>query len=54
MTVYDVLDYLASGMTEDDILHDSPIGRVKTSAPASLSQRIVSAAWQAYLREAPF
>ena len=25
MTVYDVLDYLASGMTEDDILHDFPI-----------------------------
>lgn len=24
MTVYDVLDYLASGMTEDEILHDFP------------------------------
>lgn len=24
ITVYDVLDYLASGMTEDEILHDFP------------------------------
>jgi uncharacterized protein (DUF433 family) len=24
MTVYDVLDYLASGMTEKEILHDFP------------------------------
>jgi len=24
MTVYDVLDYLASGMREDEILHDFP------------------------------
>jgi hypothetical protein len=24
MTVYDVLDYLASSMTEDEILHDFP------------------------------
>jgi uncharacterized protein (DUF433 family) len=24
MTVYDVLDYLASDMTEDEILHDFP------------------------------
>ncbi|MBI3680973.1 MAG: DUF433 domain-containing protein [Acidobacteria bacterium] len=24
MSVYDVLDYLASGMTEDEILHDFP------------------------------
>jgi uncharacterized protein (DUF433 family) len=24
MTVYDVLDYLASGMTEAEILHDFP------------------------------
>jgi uncharacterized protein (DUF433 family) len=24
MTVYDVLDYMASGMTEDEILHDFP------------------------------
>jgi uncharacterized protein (DUF433 family) len=24
ITVYDVLDYLASGMTEDQILHDFP------------------------------
>jgi len=24
MTVYDVLDYLASGMSEDEILHDFP------------------------------
>lgn len=24
MTIYDVLDYLASGMTEDEILHDFP------------------------------
>jgi uncharacterized protein (DUF433 family) len=24
VTVYDVLDYLASGMTEDNILHDFP------------------------------
>lgn len=24
ITVYDVLDYLASGMTEDEILRDSP------------------------------
>ena len=24
MTVYDVLEYLASGMTEDEILHDFP------------------------------
>ena len=24
ITVYDVLDYLASGMTEQDILHDFP------------------------------
>jgi uncharacterized protein (DUF433 family) len=24
MTVYDVLDYLASGMTESEILHDFP------------------------------
>ena len=24
ITVYDVLDYLASGMSEDEILHDFP------------------------------
>jgi uncharacterized protein (DUF433 family) len=24
ITVYDVLDYLASGMTEDELLHDFP------------------------------
>ena len=24
ITVYDVLDYLASGMTQDEILHDFP------------------------------
>jgi len=24
ITVYDVLDYLAAGMTEDEILHDFP------------------------------
>ena len=24
ITVYDILDYLASGMTEDEILHDFP------------------------------
>lgn len=24
ITVYDVLEYLASGMTEDEILHDFP------------------------------
>jgi uncharacterized protein (DUF433 family) len=24
ITVYDVLDYLASGMTEDQVLHDFP------------------------------
>ena len=24
MTVYDVLDYLVSGMSEDEILHDFP------------------------------
>lgn len=24
ITVYDVLDYLASGMTEDEVLHDFP------------------------------
>ena len=24
MTVYDVLDYLASGMSEEEILHDFP------------------------------
>jgi uncharacterized protein (DUF433 family) len=24
ITVYDILDYLASGMSEDDILHDFP------------------------------
>ena len=24
MTIYDVLDYLASGMTEGEILHDFP------------------------------
>jgi uncharacterized protein (DUF433 family) len=24
MTVYDVLDYLASGMTQEEILHDFP------------------------------
>ena len=24
ITVYDVLDYLASGMTDDEILHDFP------------------------------
>ena len=32
ITVYDVLDYLASGMTEDEILHDFPDLTRQTSA----------------------
>jgi uncharacterized protein (DUF433 family) len=33
MTVYDVLEYLASGMNEEEILRDFPDSRVKTSEP---------------------
>ena len=43
MTVYDVLDYLASGMAKDEILHDFP-------APAWLSPRIVSGAWHSCVK----
>lgn len=43
VTVCDVLDYLASGMTEDEILHDFRILAARTSAPAWPSPRSVSA-----------
>ncbi len=36
ITVYDVLDYLASGMTVDEILHDFPY-LTKEDIPASLA-----------------
>ena len=36
MTVYDVLDYLASGMTDDEIPHTFRTSHVRTCAPAWL------------------
>jgi uncharacterized protein (DUF433 family) len=54
ITVYDVLDYLASGMTEAEILHDFRISAVKTYALVWPSQRTASAGSPASLREAAF
>ena len=45
ITVYDVLDYLAGGMSEQDILSDFPDLRPRTFAPVSPSQLIASASW---------
>jgi len=43
ITVYDVLDYLASGMSEDEILGDFPeLTREDTRAPAWPSRRTAS------------
>ena len=48
VTVYDVLDYLASGMTEDEILHDFPDLRATIFVPALPLPRTVSAGWRAF------
>ncbi len=46
ITVYDVLDYLASGMTEDEILHDFPDLTRDDLELVSRSQRTASATRQ--------
>jgi uncharacterized protein (DUF433 family) len=54
ITVYDVLDYLASGMTEDDILHDFP-DLIREDIRACLAfAATASANSPASLREASF
>ena len=42
ITVGDVLSYLASGMSEDEILADFPQLQKRTPCPASLSRRSAS------------
>ena len=46
ITVYDVLDYLSSGMTEDQILADFPDLSETTSAPPFFSPPIASACYR--------
>jgi hypothetical protein len=52
MTAYDVLEYLAGGMTEREILADSQISVPTTSGPFSRLPPPVSGAFRIQLREA--
>ena len=45
MTVYDVLEYLASGMTQEEILDDFPYLEAADIRACLLSLRIASARW---------
>ena len=54
ITVYDVLEYLASGMSEQEILDDFPDLTPEEFVPASLLLPIASANWYRPLtHEAP-
>ena len=54
MTVIDVLEYLAGGMTQEELLGEFPDLTVEISAPASRSPPTVSASSQPFRDEAPF
>jgi hypothetical protein len=54
ITVYDVLEYLAGGMSEDQILGDFRISHAKTFGPPWPSRRHVSGVWRTPWREALF
>jgi uncharacterized protein (DUF433 family) len=51
ITVYDVLEYLAGGMTEDQILGDFPISLGRISGPLWRSRQRVSDVWRTQWRE---
>jgi hypothetical protein len=53
ITVYDILGYLASGMSQEEILADFSTWRRRTSAPAWLSPPTSSTgSWQSNIFEA--
>jgi len=52
ITVQDVLEYLAGGMTEDDVLRDFPELRVTTLRPAWPLQPTANASYLSRQREA--
>ncbi len=54
VTVYDMLEYLASGMSEEDILNDFPDSQAKTFAPAWLLRLTVSGNLCRFPRREPF
>ena len=54
MTVTDVLEYLAGGMTQEELLGEFPDLTVESSVPASRSLPTVSASSQLFRNEAPF
>lgn len=44
ITVYDVLEYLASGMTQEEVLQDFPISQERTFSHVSATQRTARSA----------